>query len=405
MGKEIKVFTQMFYPDLASTAKVLSDLFFNLGDYYKIKVICQNRSYIHPDVKYEEKSKINNVIIDRIKVRKTNKNSLSGRIINFIILYRNFKKEAKKANEDIFFCVSNPPFLPYITIKEANRKNKKSVFLLHDLYPDVLVKLGKISEKSFFYKIMYKMNKYAFENSRKIIVLGRDVKEYLIKNYNIKDEKIEIITNWGNNTINIGNTDFRKKYNLQNKFVIMYTGNLGETAEFDTLLNTAKIINNDNIKFVIIGDGRKKRFISGKIDEMKLNNILLLDYLPEDEYYGVINTADMFYVSLKEGLEGISVPSKTYTYLSVGKPIIAVVPPKSEIGLSIKEDNYGIYNNYDPIKLREDILEIFHNKHKYNNLKENAQKTFASKYNRPIILEKYYNLFKELEADKWKPPS
>ena len=252
---------------------------------------------------------------------------------------------------------------------------------------------------------MYKMNKYAFKNSSKIIVLGRDVKEYLIKNYNIKDEKIEIITNWGNNTINIGNTDFRKKYNLQNKFVIMYTGNLGETAEFDTLLNTAKIINNDNIKFVIIGDGRKKKFISGKIDEMKLNNILLLDYLPEDEYYGVINTADMFYVSLKEGLEGISVPSKTYTYLSVGKPIIAVVPPKSEIGLSIKEDNYGIYNNYDPIKLREDILEIFHNKHKYNNLKENAQKTFASKYNRPIILEKYYNLFKELEADKWKPPS
>ena len=103
MGKEIKVFTQMFYPDLASTAKVLSDLFFNLGDYYKIKVICQNRSYVHPDVKYEEKSKINNVIINRIKVRKTNKNSLSGRIINFIILYRNFKEEAKKASEEIFF--------------------------------------------------------------------------------------------------------------------------------------------------------------------------------------------------------------------------------------------------------------------------------------------------------------
>jgi glycosyltransferase involved in cell wall biosynthesis len=400
VGKEVKVFTQMFYPDLASTAKVLSDLFFNLGDYYKIKVICQNRSYVHPDVKYEEKSKINNVIINRIKVRKTNKNSLIGRIISFIILYRNFKKEAKKASEEIYFCVSNPPFLPYITIKEANRKNKKSVFLLHDLYPDVLVKLGKIKEKSFFYKIIYKMNKYAFKNSSKIIVLGRDVKEYLINNYNIKDERIKIITNWGNNTINIGNTDFRKKHNLQNKFVIMYTGNLGETAEFDTLLNTAKIINNDNIQFIIIGDGRKKKFISGKIDEMQLNNILLLDYLPEEEYYGVINTADMFYVSLKKGLEGISVPSKTYTYLSVGKPIIAVVPAKSEISLSIKEDNYGIYNNYDPIKLREDILEIFHNKHKYNILKENAQKTFASKYDRPIILEKYYNLFKELEADE-----
>ena len=390
----------MFYPDISATAKILSDLFFNLDKNYKINVICQNRSYISPEIEYESETKIENIFIKRIKVNKTNKNNSFSRLINFITLYHHFHKELKNSYEEIFFCVSNPPFLPYITIKEAKRKNKKSVFLLHDLYPDVLIKLGTIKKSSIISKVMYRMNSYAFENADKVIVLGRDVKKYLLDNYNIKDYKIEIITNWGNNEINKTNTDFRKKHDLQNKFVIMYTGNLGETAEFDTLLNTAKILNNDNIQFVIIGDGRKKKFISDKINEMQLNNIVLLDYIPEDDYYSVINSADMFYVSLRKELEGISVPSKTYTYLSVGKPIIAVVPERSEIGLSIREDNYGIYNNYDPKKLKDDILAIFQNKHKYNILKENAQKTFISKYNRPLILEKYRNLFKELEAEE-----
>lgn len=391
----------MFYPDIASTAKVLSDLFFHIDESYQINVLCQNRSYIASEISYDDETRLGNLFIKRIKVKNTNKNNIIHRVFNFIELYRKFKKELKEAKEDIFFCVSNPPFLPYLTIKHAKKINKKTVFLLHDLYPDILIKLGKLKKNNLITKLIYYMNNYAFKNSDKIVVLGRDTKNYLMENYGVSDEKVEIITNWGkDNTLLPSKSDFRKTHNLLNKFVIMYTGNLGETAEFDTLLNTAKIMNNDDIKFVIIGDGRKKRDIEKTINEKQLNNVILLGYQPEDEYYAILNSADALFVSLRKELKGISVPSKTYTYLSVGKPIIAVVPKGSEVELSIKEDKYGIYNEYDPYKLKEQIIELYRNKDKYNELCENAKAAFTKKYDLKLILEKYEKLFKELEEPK-----
>ncbi len=403
MGEKvtIKVVSQMFYPDIASTAKVLSDLFFHIDESYQINVLCQNRSYIASEISYDDETRLGNLFIKRIKVKNTNKNNIIHRVFNFIELYRKFKKELKEAKEDIFFCVSNPPFLPYLTIKHAKKINKKTVFLLHDLYPDILIKLGKLKKNNLITKLIYYMNNYAFKNSDKIVVLGRDTKNYLMENYGVSDEKVEIITNWGkDNTLLPSKSDFRKTHNLLNKFVIMYTGNLGETAEFDTLLNTAKIMNNDDIKFVIIGDGRKKRDIEKTINEKQLNNVILLGYQPEDEYYAILNSADALFVSLRKELKGISVPSKTYTYLSVGKPIIAVVPKGSEVELSIKEDKYGIYNEYDPYKLKEQIIELYRNKDKYNELCENAKAAFTKKYDLKLILEKYEKLFKELEEPK-----
>jgi len=397
----IKVVSQMFYPDIASTSKVLSELFFHIDKSYQINVLCQNRSYIAPEVSYDDETHLNNLFIKRVKVKNTNKNNIIQRVFNFIELYLKFKKELKEANEDIFFCVSNPPFLPYLTIKHAKKINKKTVFLLHDLYPDVLIKLGKLKKTNLISKLIYYMNSYAFQNSDKIVVLGRDTKDYLIENYGVSNEKIVVITNWGKNNILLPQkNDFRKTHNLLNKFVIMYTGNLGETAEFDTLLNTAKIMNNDDIKFVIIGDGRKKRDIEKTIDEMQLNNVILLGYQPEDEYYAILNSADALFVSLRKELKGISVPSKTYTYLSVSKPIIAVVPKESEIELSINEDKYGIYNEYDPYKLKEQIIELYKNKDKYKELCENAKTAFTKKYDLKLIVEKYEKLFKELEEPK-----
>ena len=393
----IKVFTQMFYPDIASTGKVLSDLFLNLDNKFQVEVIAQNRSYVDKNKSFNSEDRIGNTYIKRIKVVKVDKNNIFSRIIGFIQLYFSFKKELKNSNEDIYFCVSNPPFLPYLTVKEAKKKNKKSVFLLHDLYPDVLEKLNKIKKSSLIFKIIKKMNKYAFENSSKIVVLGRDAKEYLMDNYNIQEDKIEIITNWSKKDYKSINYDFRKEYNLENCFLVMYTGNIGETAEFETLLKTAKKIENKNIKFVIIGNGRKKEIIKDEIERLNIKNILLLNYQPEEKYYDVLSSADLFYLSLNKNLKGISVPSKTYTYLSIGKPLIAVVPKESEIGLSIREDNYGIYNNYNFEKLSKDILDLYENKELYLEYKKNAENTFTKKYNREKVIEKYNELFKELE--------
>ncbi len=386
----------MYYPDISATSKVITHIaeFFSENK-YKVNVISSNRDYNSPTIIYEKNEIHNKVNINRYRVPPFSKNKIIGRLLLSIFVELKFSKEFKKYTPDICFAVSNPPNMALKAAKLSKKKGIPFIFILHDLYPDVLVKIKKIQIDSLVEKKIKDATKQTFLLSDKIIVLGRDAKKYLIEKYNVKPEKIEIITNWGPNNEPIKADDFREKYNLKNKFVILYSGNIGETADFKTLIKTAKLIENDNsIVFFIIGNGRKTNEIRNDIKG--LSNIVFLDYLSEKEYMSALNSANVFFVSLRKELCGISIPSKTYYYLSAGKPILAVLPENSEIDLSIKEDNYGfVCNDYSENTLKELIYKL-KDERTYAFLKQNAINTFIEKYRNDVVIDKYIKCVEEL---------
>ena len=389
----------MFYPDIASTAKVMTDLALDIAAIgYSVNVVCQNRPYNNPDTIFPLQEKNGNVMINRFSVPKADKNTILGRIRLSFIVERKAKMAIKKVNPDLCIAVSNPPNMAFRLAKESKNLCIPFVYILHDLYPDVLIKTGKIAKNSIVAKKLRKMSSETFQLSDKIVVLGRDVKDYLIKNYGVSPDKINIITNWGPEepVISKSNNSFRGKNGLENKFIVLYSGNIGETADFEVLLDAAQNLQeDDNIVFLIVGNGRKRDKVLEK--SKKLKNVKLLDFLPEEDFRNLLSEADVFFVSLRKELYGISVPSKTYYYLSAGKPIIGLVPPGSEIALSIEEDDYGfVCGDYSPRSLASIIIQLKKNPDLWKRKSIQAKKVFDTKYNRRIVTANYIKLLKEL---------
>jgi len=394
--------TQMFYPDISATSKIMTHLAVDLSKSgLKVNVVSQNRDYNNPDKVFESSENVDGVNVERYEVPLLNKNSMISRLLLSNIVAKRTIDAIKNYDSEVYISVSNPPNLPLKVAEMAKKENKYFIYILHDLYPDILFKTKKLPNNPVLMKLLKRKTSKIFKISDKIIVLGRDVKNYIISNYSIESTKIEIIPNWGiksiNNHKNIFN--FREKFSLKDKFIVMYTGNIGETADFDVLLNAAKELRftNDEIFFVIIGNGRKKKEISEKVLRNSLNNVLLIDFQSEDKYRSILNSADAFFVSLKRELYGISVPSKTYYYLSEGKPILGVLPKNSEIDLEISEDKFGYScTDYNSKTLIEMILKLKNDKVIYSQMCKNALETFNKHYEREVVTNKYSYLIKNL---------
>ncbi|HET7817692.1 MAG TPA: glycosyltransferase family 4 protein, partial [Bacteroidia bacterium] len=263
---------------------------------------------------------------------KYNNTSNSGRLFSsliftlfcfFILLFRSKKKE--------LILVTTPPFIIFCGSILKKLFNIKYHLIIWDLYPDVLIKLGTVKEHSFINKLWTKWNKICFSNASTIFTIGHYL-SIAIKKYT--DKNPIIISNWANSDF-VKPTDkktnqFAIQYNLTDKFTVMYSGNWGLTHNLEAIVLTAeKLKHNSHIQFVIIGDGAKRSIIELMIKEKKLTNILLLPYQDKKTLPASLSSADVAIISLSEGAEDVSVPSKTYSSLSAGSVILALASEKS----------------------------------------------------------------------------
>ncbi|GEM_PF-1101794 len=401
-GKRILLVSQMFFPDDAATAKAMSDIAKSLVENgFSVEVLCQNRSYLDIDAKYAEDEWWEGVHIRRVPVPRLRKDGPFQRIFLLLLFTALVAHKLLKEDADLFLSVSNPPWLGYLVSQKAKKSGKPSVFILHDLYPDLLERLGRLSNRSLLYRFSRLVMEKIFTNSQKIVVLGRDVSSYINEQYEVPLEKIKLITNWGPSDRGESNQQACPATHAVfsgKTFWVLYSGNLGETAEFETLLAASQICQkrDPSIRFKILGSGKKKQWIEKKLFENKIDNVELHSFVPYPLYREMLHEADLFFVSLRPELKGISVPSKTYYYFSAGKPILAVVPEGSEIGLELLEDEVGIPLPYDGEALSEAILLLKNDQKHYSRLSEKCERTYKDKYQSNVVLPKYSALIREI---------
>jgi len=394
----------MFHPDEAATARVMGDIATSLvPEGFSVEVICQDRSYLDPSQKYSEAETWEGVKINRVRLPKLDKNSLFQRALLLFLFTIGAYRKLKDTAGDLFFAVSNPPWMGFLVSKIAKKNKAPFVFLVHDLYPDIMVKLGKVSERSPFFRFSKFITGKTLVSSMKTVVLGRDAKQYLVDQYGLESDKVEIITNWGPDHLQL-NEAVEKGKDGSNPgiFRVVYSGNIGETADMDILVSTAEICLSryEDIEFLVIGGGKKRFWIENQIRTRKLHNLNIYNFLPEKEYREVLNSASALFVSLGKTLKGISVPSKTYSYLSAGKPVLALVPEGSEIALEIEEDDFGIVVPYDADAFMEAILSLKNDRELFTRKSTNAKRAFKEKYNRSAVVQSFSTLFRSLIQER-----
>lgn len=289
--------------------------------------------------------------------------------------------------------VTTPPSIVFLGLFFKRLRNQKYHLILWDLYPDVLINFKMITKDSLIARIWKNRNRKCFENASSIFTLGKSLSD-AIRKYTSKSPVI--IHNWTN-------TDFIKplrkeenpfilEHKLQDKMVVMYSGNLGITHNIEAIVSAAEQLkNNSEIRFIIIGDGGKKEKIVSMIAQRQLSNILLLPYQDKIMLPYSLASADISVITLGEGAESVSVPSKTYYTLAAGSAVLAVAAASSELGVLVEKYDCGkIFSGEQVKQIADFISEMQTKKDKLDHYKMNARE--ASKFFTPENARVYYDV-------------
>jgi glycosyltransferase involved in cell wall biosynthesis len=373
---------------MTSTGYYLTCVAEGLAKDFEVKVLCGQPNYSARGVSAPAREIYNEVEIFRCPGTRLDKNVIPFRLINMLTLSASifFKALFNFKTGDRILVVTTPPSLPFITALAALFRGAAYTLLIHDNYPEILIAVEKAKADSLLVKTLGFFNRWLYKYASKIIVVGRDMKELVEEKTSGLDIPIATIPNWAElETVEPkprAENKLLQELNLSAKFVFLYAGNMGYPNDLESILWCAeKLQDDERFHFVFLGAGVKRKWLEREVYERGFRNVTILDPRPRSEQNIFLNACDVGIVSLVKKMWGVSMPSRTYNILAVGKPILALTEADSELARVVAEENVGwnVAPN-EPEKLLETIYRIYAEREKLAEMGKRARKSAVEKY-------------------------
>jgi colanic acid biosynthesis glycosyl transferase WcaI len=251
---------------------------------------------------------------------------------------------ARLRRGDVTLTVPAPFMLPYAFAAAAKLKGARSALIMHDLYPDVLVMAGLLKPQSIVAKAMRALNAPMFRALDAVVIIGRDTEKLLLRYGGMTSDKIRFIPNWatlarGVRAIDPGNP-YRRS--LSARFVVGLSGNLGFTHDPVIVFEAARLLRDDNdIHFLLSGWGIGFDQLKAMQAEAKLPNVTLVDRVEDEQLEAFLSAADVWIIPYRRNVAGVSVPSRFYNLLAIGRPVVLVSEADAEAALTVIEHDVG----------------------------------------------------------------
>ncbi len=291
----------------------------------------------------------------------------------------------------VLFLVATPICIGIIGYLLKRSRGQRYVMLVYDIYPDTLVNLGQLKESGWIARVWRRMNRLAWENAEIVFTIGDKMAENLESRFDATKTaagRVIPIYNWANTEwirpVAEADNKFAKEYDQVGKLTVMYSGNLGNTHDIETILAAAQELKErDSIHFMIIGEGAKKNLVEKTKYEGGLDNLTVLPFQPENVLPLSLPTADISIITLDKGCEGLSVPSKTHYYMAAGSVLLGICDQNSEVAQIINRHNCGfVVSPGDKDSMVKNILNLLNDKVKLENYKTNSRKAAEEYYSR-----------------------
>lgn len=414
----ILVIPHLFYPEVASTAQIYTELFHELQDDFNITVLCAVPCYsgaiddeykINGKDSYEEKYE--KIRIIRVPVKEFDKRNKKSRIKHIISYFVNCKKIIGKLGDfDITFVCSQPPIIGgMLGVYSKKINHSKLIYNIQDFNPEQAKAVMSKKLKPLF-DLIKKMDMKSCKKADEVIVVGRDMAETLRNRFKGKNvPKHIVINNWidqndihGLEPNNQGVTEFKEKHGLQDKFIFMYSGNIGLYYDLVNIVKTIVKLPEDlktksgkQVVFAFVGGGS----VLNDVKEItKANkNFIFIPYQPKEKLIYSLNSADVHFVFNAKGIKGISVPSKCYGVMAVGKPILGLLEKDSECEMIINESKCGIVSEPgDYQSLVKDIYWFLGHEQELPSIGNNGRTFLNNNFTKEFSIKKYKDSFMSL---------
>ena len=341
----ITFINRYFYPDISATSQLLTELAEDLearGE--SVTVITGNTSYLGAE-RLPAHDTHRGVQIERVGFTSFGRSRPLGRLADYLSFWIcAFWRAVRLKEQDCLVVLSDPPMLSLFAAMVRTMNPVATVCWLQDLFPDIAVRAGVIRGR-LVAKVLRALATWSLRQMDQIVVIGRCMERRLVSS-GVAPRAITNIPNWTDGChiqpLPRQSNSFANQHGIQDRFVVMYSGNHGIVHEFESLTHLVRATQSvPGICFCFIGEGARKQHLMEMSRAEGWPHVMFLPYQPKDQLEYSLSAADVHLVSLQAGMEGLCVPSKLYGALAAGRPVLFVGPAESEAAHVIREARCG----------------------------------------------------------------
>lgn len=286
---------------------------------------------------------------------------------------------------------SNPPILCWLGYLMFKLRGQRYAVMVHDIYPDVLVGLGKLSKDHWPVRLWRALNRRAYEHARVVMTLGEYMAANLGKQFDAGRTpagRVEVVYPWVDTDVikpmPKKQNWFAQKYGQVGKLTVMYSGNMGLGHDIETMLEAAQYMQDDTgMHFLFIGEGPKWRLVEKTVAQHHLSNVTLLSWQAESALPYMLASADVGLVALENSISGLAIPSKTFYLMAAGAAVVGLSRRTNDLQMIIEDNKCGY--NVDPgdvDSLIECINRFRQDKSLLESCRQHARQSVETKYSR-----------------------
>ena len=309
-----------------------------------------------------------------------------------ISLYR----AAKHVPTDVYVLGSMPPFLGYIGAKLAKRA--RTVYIVQDIFPDTVLLMGKLTEGGLLTRLCRAMERATYRGNTRFITISPDMANTLYAR-GIQRERVSVIGNWADTdavrpVARAENPLFDECGIPREAFIVLYAGVLGILQNPLILLDAAKRLRaHSDILFVIFGEGALRDRVEAAIASEGLTNVRLLPLQPGSRVSEVYSVGDVAVVPLKNGVTRVAMPSKTWTAMAAGRPVLVTADTGSVWAETIRGAHCGaVVPPEDAAALADAILSLYERRGQLPLMGQNAREYAIRSLSREGATGAYYDV-------------
>ncbi len=396
-------FNRSYWPDQAATGQLLTELAQDLVTDYGCHVsvvagpalhACERSNISLWPVRREEHR---GVRILRANGTRLPRGKFVARAANYLTYFASACAATLQIGaQDVIVSLTDPPILGLAALSAARRAGARFVFLCEDIFPEVACLLEDFHNATVN-RTLNRVNRRLLREADAVVALGDRMKSRLVVEKGARPDRVHVIHNWADcEAIEPGAKDnaFSRAHGLQDKFVVMHSGNVGLSQNLDLLIDAAaQLQSREQLVFAVVGDGARRGPLQDLVRQRGLTNVRFFPYQPKELLHQSFATADAFVVSLKPGLEGYIVPSKLYGILAAGRPFVAAVDPSCEVATIASTQSCGLVAPPgNPGALVDAIARLYADRSLARSMGENARRA-AWQFDRRAAVRAYYDLF------------
>jgi glycosyltransferase involved in cell wall biosynthesis len=360
----ILLLNEYYPPDTSATAKMAAQLAETLAQRHNVTVVAGRPSY-DPDEFYPWallSSRLSNgVRVERVGSTAYPRHQMRRRVSNYLTYLALAVPRALAIRADVVLAMTDPPIAGIAGAFVARMTRRPFVYSICDLYPEMAV-AGSILKPSVWTDRWEKMHRRALKQAARVIVLGDDMRERIVAK-GVAAERVTVVRSGASSpdaTPDVGDPSFSKivdEIRCGFPFVALHAGNLGFYGAWDTLLGAAELLRNENVGLVFVGDGASRAALETSASNS--TNVRFLPFRPFEQIPQVMMAGDVHVVTIRRGLEGVVVPSKLYSILAMGRPVLVVASSSSDAARIVVESGCGLTADPDdPASVAAAIREL-----------------------------------------------